>query len=77
MKMNTLLLLNKPTKAEFMHLSAHAAEGTTSIATFSLLITIGGHQTVALVDSGSSHTFMDYNLLSKVIVVSLPLNPKA
>lgn len=56
---------NTPTKEEFMHLLAHAAEGTASIATFSLLITIGGHQAVALVDSGSSHTFMDYKFAIK------------
>jgi hypothetical protein len=46
-------------KEELMHLSVHATAGTASIATFSLLLVIGGQQAVALVDSGSSHTFMD------------------
>ena len=46
-------------KEELMHLSVHATAGTASIATFSWLLVIGGQQAVALVDSGSSHTFMD------------------
>lgn len=52
-------------KEELMQLSAHAVEGTTSIATFSLLLMIEGQEAVALVDSGSSHTFMDYKFALK------------
>jgi hypothetical protein len=52
-------------KPELMHLSAHAAEGTASIATFSLLVQINGHKAVVLVNSGSSHTFMDYSFAIK------------
>lgn len=52
---------NQPTKAELMHLSAHDVEGTAGLATFSLILNIGVQKAVALVDSGSSHTFMDYN----------------
>lgn len=51
---------NAPAKTELMHLSTHAVEGTAGTATFSLLVQINGHQAVALVDSGSSHTFMDH-----------------
>jgi hypothetical protein len=51
---------NTPGKSsELMHLSIHATKGTASTTTFSLLLNIGGYQAVALVDSGSSHTFMD------------------
>jgi hypothetical protein len=53
------------TKSELMHISIHATTGTASTATFSLLVNIGGYQAVALVDSGSSHTFMDYGFAIK------------
>lgn len=56
---------NAPVKNELMHLSAHATEGTAGVATFSLLLLIGGYQAVALVDSGSSHTFMDQKFALK------------
>lgn len=45
---------------EVMLISAHAVEGTPGAAMFSLLLNLGGYQAVALVDSGSSHTFMNY-----------------
>jgi hypothetical protein len=67
---------NNPAKSELMHLSAHATEGTASIATFSLLIQIGGQQAVALVDSGSSNTFMDYKFALKTSCHLTPTAPK-
>lgn len=45
---------------KLMHLSAQAAEGTSGPATFSLLLVINGKRAVALVDSGSYHTFMNH-----------------
>lgn len=44
-------------KSEVMLISCHAVAGTGGPATFSLLINMGGHQAVALVDSGSSHFY--------------------
>lgn len=67
---------NTTGKSELMHLSAHAVEGTASIATFSLLIQIGGQQAVALVDSGSSNTFMDYKFALKTNCHLTPTTPK-
>jgi hypothetical protein len=46
-------------------LSSHAAQGSYSAATFSLLVTIGGRKGIALVDSGSTNTFMGYSFASK------------
>lgn len=50
---------------QLMLISAHAVEGTPSPATFSLITQIGGRQEVALVDSGSTDTFMSYELALK------------
>jgi hypothetical protein len=46
-------------------ISAHATKGTTSTATFSLLVHMGGRRGVALVDSGSTDSFLDYTFASK------------
>jgi hypothetical protein len=46
-------------------ISSHATKGTTSAATFSLLVHIGGRKAVALVDSGSTNSFIDYTFVSK------------
>lgn len=48
-------------KEEVMMLSSHSVEGSAGHITFSLLWNIDGHQDVALVDTGSSHTFMNYS----------------
>jgi hypothetical protein len=67
---------NTPQKPELMHLSAHATEGTAGIATFSLLLTIGGQRAVTLVDSGSSHTFMDNKFALRSTCQLIPATPK-
>jgi len=51
---------NTNVQPELMQLSTHAVEGMAGLATFCLLLQIGNYQAVALVDSGSSHTFMNY-----------------
>lgn len=67
---------HNPAPAELMHLSAHATEGTASIATFSLLVLVGGQHAVALVDSGSSNTFMDYKFALKTNCVLTNMKPR-
>jgi len=67
---------NNPPKSEFMHISAHATSGTSSIATFSLLVSIGGQKAVALVDSGSSHTFLDYKFAINSSCTMIPIPSK-
>jgi hypothetical protein len=47
-------------------ISAHATHGTSSTATFSLVVTVGGRRGVALVDSGSIDSFMDYTFASHI-----------
>lgn len=63
---------NSAVKPELMQLSAHALEGTAGPATFSLLLQIANYKAVALVDSGSSHTFMNYKF---AIASNLHLKP--
>jgi hypothetical protein len=48
--------------------------GTSSATTFSLLVLIGGRKGVALVDSGSTHTFMDYSFATNTscVITSAP-----
>jgi hypothetical protein len=45
--------------AELMSLSANAVQGTSSDNTISLAVTILGVPAIALIDSGSSNTFLD------------------
>jgi hypothetical protein len=47
-------------------ISALAVQGTSSTGTFSLIVSIGGKKGIALVDSGSTDTFMDYFFASKL-----------
>lgn len=42
-----------------MQIYLQALKGVPSVATFSVIITLKGRRGVALVDSGSSHTFID------------------
>ncbi|KAL6629795.1 hypothetical protein ACP70R_029560 [Stipagrostis hirtigluma subsp. patula] len=48
-----------------MQISKQAVQGTRSISTFCLLVTLNGKRGVALVDSGSTHTFLDVTFASK------------
>jgi hypothetical protein len=48
-------------------ISANVVNGTASAATFSLLITIGGRKGVALIDSGSTDSFIATPLLVKLV----------
>ena len=50
------------TESQLLHMSLNAAQGTPDELTISLLVNINGHKAVALVDSGSSCSFMTYNL---------------
>jgi hypothetical protein len=50
---------------QLLLLSSHAARGTCSAATFSLVISIARKRGVALVGSGSTDTFMDYTFAGK------------
>jgi hypothetical protein len=51
---------------QLLFISSHAAQGSCSAATFSLLVTIGGRKGIALVDSGSTDTFMNYSFASRI-----------
>jgi hypothetical protein len=56
--------LTEPEKQQtpqLLMIFSHAARGTTTAATFSLIVSMGGKQGVALVDGGSTDTFMDYH----------------
>jgi len=46
-------------------ISPQAAYGITSVATFSLTLDIGGKKAIALIDSGSTDTFIDSVFASK------------
>lgn len=46
-----------------MQLSQHAAQGTFGFATFLLMTVMGGKKAVALVDSGSTNSLMDYEFV--------------
>jgi hypothetical protein len=46
-------------------ISSHAVNGTRSAATFSLLVHMGGRKAVALVDSGSTYSFIDCTIVSR------------
>jgi hypothetical protein len=49
---------------QLLLISAHATNGTFYPTTFSVVVTMGGKSGVALVDSGSTDTFMDYSFAS-------------
>jgi hypothetical protein len=46
---------------QLLLISTHAITSTSSAATFSLVVNIGGKRGVALVDSGSTDTLLDYS----------------
>jgi hypothetical protein len=56
---------------QLLMLSSIAASGIQSAATFSVLIQIGGRKGVALVDSGSTDSFIDYTFASKTNYIIL------
>jgi predicted aspartyl protease len=41
-----------------MHISAHAVSGQVTAGTFSVKVTVGGQTGIALIDTGSSSTFI-------------------
>jgi hypothetical protein len=57
---------DKQQQPQLLMISSHGAQGTSSAATFSVLVTIGGIKGLALVDSGSTNTFMEYTFASKI-----------
>jgi hypothetical protein len=50
---------------QLLMLSSHATHGTTSVATFSIIISIGGQRGLTLVDSENTDSFLDYTFVSK------------
>jgi hypothetical protein len=64
---NHVLLQEETTSPppQLLMISSHAVHGTVSAATFSLLVTIGGKKGVALIDSGSTYSFIDCTFASK------------
>jgi hypothetical protein len=55
-----------PQQPQLLMISSYAANGTTSTVTFSVVVFIGGKRGIALIDSGSTDTFMDYTFSSKI-----------
>jgi predicted aspartyl protease len=47
-------------------ISSHVDTGTSFAATFSIIVSIGGKSGIALVDSGSTYTFMNFASASKI-----------
>jgi hypothetical protein len=54
---------------QLLLISSQAVNGTSSVTTLSLLVFIGGRKGVALVDSGSTHTFMDYSFATNTCYI--------
>jgi hypothetical protein len=64
-----------PTEQEqLMQISLHAIHGKNSISAFTVKVHIGGRVGTALVDSGSSHTFIDLKFATKTSCITA-LNP--
>jgi hypothetical protein len=57
---------DQPTQPQLLVISSHAMNDTSSTAAFSLVVSIAGKRGVALVDSGSTYTFMDYSFASQL-----------
>jgi hypothetical protein len=55
-----------PDQPDLMQISLQAARGNSSCNTFTVMITIGGKQGLALLDTGSTHTFMDATFSTKI-----------
>jgi hypothetical protein len=56
---------NDPQQHQLMHISVQALSGTTSGDTIAVVINIGGKRGLALVDTGSTNTFIDLNFALK------------
>lgn len=50
---------DSPPNEYLMHISAHAVSGLVTAGTFSVKVTVGGQTGIALIDTGSSSTFID------------------
>jgi hypothetical protein len=50
---------------QLLMISAHAVQGISSTATFSVIVCMGSKRGIALIDSGSSDTFMDYTFAAR------------
>jgi hypothetical protein len=64
-----------PPQPQLLLISTHASHGTSSIATFFLIISVGGKMSVSLVDNGNTNSFMDYSFASQLhlpITVTAP-----
>jgi hypothetical protein len=74
-KLNHTLLQPDPTNTtdqdtpQLLMISFHVVQRTCSAATFLLIVPVGGKRGIALVDSGSTNTFMDYAFTSKIICI--------
>jgi hypothetical protein len=58
--------LSTAAEEHLMQISVQTAQGGTSSNTFTLLVTIGGKQGITLVDTGSTHTFIDLKFSTKI-----------
>ena len=56
---------DSPPNEYLMHISAHAVSGLVTAGTFSVKVTVGGQTGIALIDTGSSSTFIDLSFAVK------------
>lgn len=56
---------DSPPNEYLMHISAHAVSGQVTAGTFSVKVTVGGQTGIALIDTGSSSTFIDLSFAVK------------
>jgi hypothetical protein len=65
-----------PQPPQLLMISTQAVQGTTSIGTFSLMVSIGGKKGITLVDSEALTHSWTISLLASSIVISSPQIPK-
>jgi hypothetical protein len=66
----------QPPPPQLLMISSHVVNGTFSAAIFSLILFIGGKRGLALVDSGSTDTFLDYTFARKLNCNIASTHPK-
>jgi hypothetical protein len=59
---------------QFMQISIQAARGNVSSNTFTVMVNIGGKQGIALLDTGSTHTFIDLKFSTKIQCTTISNN---